>query len=852
MAAFAMSFSRASCYFAAKFARVTRLGLLGWTALTAITPLFAQGWDVSSGTPDPLKDLALVSANGSADIVVDANDYPVVKLAADLFSADVERVTGKRPIVQPGKAASKQIILVGTLGHSPLIDQLAAAGKLGKLDSLRDHWETTLWQMVDQPFPGVDRAFVIVGSDRRGAAYGLMALSEKIGVSPWYWWADVPVKKQGALTISASGPEIQSPSVKYRGIFINDEDWSLIPWVSKTFDPDLKNIGPKTYEKVFELLLRLRLNYLWPAMHPCSTEFASIPENYQLADKYAIVMGSSHCEPMLQNNVWWPKDKGEWRYDVNHDNMLAYWEASATARGADEAVWTLGMRGIHDAPMQGPPGIPDRVALLGQAITDQRALIEKDVSTQWGPVAQCFIPYKEVLPLYDAGLPVPPDVTIVWTDDNFGYFRRLSAPAERDRPGGAGFYYHFEYYGNPRSYSWLGTTAPALAWEEMSKAWNNGAHTLWVINVGGLKPREVGIDFFSRLAWNADASGPDAQPRFLHDFAARTFGPEHADDIAALLGEFYRLGQIHKPEEMDRGWTSRLPADQVAQLQKDYQGLLDREKALAAQIPAESQDAWFELVGYPTQVLAAAGLVFMDDRLAQLGTDAAANQAAVGQMKELIDSQTKVYNEQIAGGKWRYMMPNGNLDAPPGKGNWKSIDWPWMDASDAKPDGPLIDSETGLEVFKGGDFSRKTDQGDAHWAVIEGLGHSGKAVEVVPASLHDSWSSPDGASSAPSLEYDFESKGTDGEAIISFLPTFRVYPGMKLRVAVSVDDAAPALLEVPGSSGTEDERGPVRSVGVRDNRVSLHVPLASLAAGKHTLKIRAVDPGAVIDEIVLP
>jgi hypothetical protein len=828
------------------------LGILGWAAFAVGAPLLADGWEVSASAPDPLKDLSLVTAETPADIVVDANDYPVVKLAADLFSADVERVTGKRPVVQQGKAESRQVILVGTLGHSPLIDQLAAAGRLARLDSLRNHWETTLWQMVDHPFPGVDRAFVIVGSDRRGAAYGLMALSEKIGVSPWYWWADVPAKKQSALTITASGPEIQSPSVKYRGIFINDEDWGLNPWASKTFDPDLKNIGPKTYEKVFELMLRLRLNYLWPAMHPCSREFASLPENYQLADKYAIVMGSSHCEPMLQNNVWWPKDMGEWRYDTNHDNMLAYWEASAKARGADEAVWTLGMRGIHDAPMQGPPGVPAKVALLEQAITDQRGLLEKDVSTQWGPIAQCFIPYKEVLPLYDAGLEVPPDVTLLWTDDNYGYLRRLSSPAERTRPGGAGFYYHISYYGSPRSYTWIDTTAPAMMWEEMNKAWNNDARTIWLVNVGDIKPMEVGIDFLSRLAWNVEAFGPDAQPRFLHDFAARTFGPEHADAIAALLGEFYRLGQIHKPECMDRPWTSRLPAEQVAQLKKDYQALLDGEQALAAQIPAESQDAWVELVGYPARVLGATGLLFMDDRLAQLGIDAAANQAAVGQWKQFLDTQTKAYNEQVAGGKWRYMMPDGNLNSPPQPANWKFIDWPWMDATDAKPDGPPIDSHTGLEVFQGGDFSRKTDAQGVGWAVIAGLGHAGKAVEVVPASLRNSWNFPDDTGKAPTLEYDFESSGDSGEAIISFLPTFRIYPGMKLRIAVGVDDAPPALWEVPGSSGSEDEKGPVRSVGVRDNRVNLHIPLVSLAAGKHTLKIRAVDPGAVIDEIILP
>ncbi|HEU5396419.1 MAG TPA: glycosyl hydrolase 115 family protein, partial [Verrucomicrobiae bacterium] len=410
--------------------------------------------------------VTLAGSQGEATIVTDTNDAAVVQLAANFFADDVQRVTGHRPAVAntPAKAAS--VILAGTLGHSAVIDRLAASGKLADLDKIRGRWEATLWEIVDHPLPGVDRALVIVGSDRRGTAYGFMQLSEKIGVSPWYWWADVPPQHHETLAARVPSPQVDMPGVKYRGFFINDEDWGLNPWASKTFDPKFGNIGPKTYEKVFELMLRLRLNYLWPAMHACSTEFGATPENYLLADKFAIVAGSSHCEPMLCNNVHWnEKEKGPWNYSLNRDTIHSYWEDNVKARSAEEAVWTLGIRGIHDRSMETPPrALPDKIKLVDQVIQDQRELLDRYVATNWGPVAQCFVPYKEVLPIYDAGLKVPDDVTLVWVDDNFGYLRRLSNPAERQRSGGAGVYWHISYYGGPHSYTWIDTTAPALIW----------------------------------------------------------------------------------------------------------------------------------------------------------------------------------------------------------------------------------------------------------------------------------------------------------------------------------------------------------------------------------------------------
>ncbi len=415
-----------------------RLAIQSAALLLAGVSIPAVAFEVEALPAQDTGAVAICDVQSAGAIALDPNDFPVVKLAAELFAADVQRVTGQRPAITD--QAGSPSIIVGTLGHSALVDGLVKRGKLKGADQIKGRWEATLMEIVENPFPGVKRALVITGSDRRGTAYGLMQLSEKIGVSPWYWWADVPVQSQNSIAISVPAPEVSAPAVKYRGIFINDEDWGLFPWAKNTFDPPFKNIGPKTYERVFELMLRLRLNYIWPAMHGCSIEFGSVPENSALADQYGIVTGSSHCEPMLSNNIHWDqKSQGPWNYSSNRDTIYSYWETNAKARRAEEAIWNIGIRGIHDAGMQTPPNdMPGKLSLLNEIFKDQTSLLDQYVTKQWGPVAQCFVPYKEVLPIYDAGLQVPGEATLVWVDDNFGYIRRLGSAREHDRPGGAG------------------------------------------------------------------------------------------------------------------------------------------------------------------------------------------------------------------------------------------------------------------------------------------------------------------------------------------------------------------------------------------------------------------------------
>jgi hypothetical protein len=837
--------------------RIRSLFKLIWkfaTVIGLLTPCLLRAQSAGNVT-------VLSTASNSADtitifggkiactLVVDGEDFPLVQLAANMFADDVERVTGHRLSVTNTAVGSPQLIVVGTLDKSALIQKLVADGKIKDLNKIQGLWEGTLMEMVDKPFPNVDRALVISGSDRRGAAYGLMQLSQLIGVSPWYWWADVPVPRQKALALKVAGTQTDAPAVKYRGIFINDEDWGMNPWASKTFDPKFGNIGPKTYQKVFELMLRLRLNYLWPAMHAVSKEFGSTPENYLLADKYGIVAGSSHCEPMLCNNVHWNETKqGKWNYSLNRDTIHSYWEDNVKARASEEAVWTIGIRGIHDAGMESPPkDVPGRINLMTEVFHDQRELLDNYVAHTWGPVAQCFVPYKEVLPIYDAGLKVPDDVTLVWVDDNFGYIRRLSNPAERTRPGGAGVYWHLSYYGNPHSYTWIDTTAPGLIWEELHKAWENDTRTLWVINVGDIKPMEVGIDYFARLAWAPGNLPFGAQRQFLYDFTKETFGEKLATPIGAMLGKLYWLGTVRKPELMDRSWATSLTPEQARQLGVEYQMLLDEEQSSARQIPADARDAYTELVGFPVHVLVESGQIFLADRKICAGEDVAGSEKQIASLREDLEARVENYNTKVAGGKWNRMMPGlvtgKNLMA------WSSqARWPWGEPTNSHPVVNQHNSE--LKWRHASAWDRASEPGQTNWRAIEGLGPSGNAVALLPVDLKTSWTETN--SNAPTLEYDFESKAGDAEAWIDFLPTFRLYPGMKLRVAVNVDGGAPAIVEVPGSSGAETENGRIRSMAVQDNYVRARVPLPALTAGKHAFKIHAMDPGAVVDGIYLP
>ncbi len=765
----------------------------------------------------------LMYDRAAADIHVEENDFKVAHIAADCLAADIQAVTGVKPRIAPDlTGVSKNLVLIGTLGNSAPIDQLVRAGRLN-VKTIAGKWESFVVATVANPLPGVNSALVIAGSDRRGTAYGVFELSEAIGVSPWVWWEDLRPRHRAALVIAAGAHTKGPPSVKYRGIFINDEDWSFQPWAAKTFEPETNGIGPKTYAKVCELLLRLKANYLWPAMHPCTKPFNSYPQNKIVADDYAIVMGSSHAEPMLRDNVgeWDQQTRGEWDYDRNRDGILSYWEERLRENGRYENVYTIGMRGIHDSAMPGGGSATDKVARLQRVIDDQRVLLARDVNPNVGQVPQIFVPYKEVLALYRNGLKVPADVTLVWPDDNHGYIRELSTPEEQKRPGGAGVYYHVSYWGAPEDYLWLSTTPPALIWEEMRKAYDHGARTVWVLNVGGLKKSAIDMEFFLRMAWDVDAWYETAQSVFLADWAARSFGTEHAPEIAANLDEYYRLNYPAKPEHLLQAQFSDNYNEKQRRLQWFAQ-LVGKTNALYAQMPPEEKDAFYELVVYPIRCSA-----LINEKILSPSADKA--RMAYDQ----IQAETKYYNEQLAGGKWNHMMSASPRNRPVFQ----------KPAVNTNTESVPNDEETTAAgnrciSIEAAHAARKVDGGGAAWKAIAGLGRSGNSITLLPTTAN--------SLGAAELAFDFTAP-TAGVAnvFVYCIPTHAIYPGSQLRYSESID-------EVPQQTVDIDTAEFSREWGVNVLRAAaIGTTAHMLGEGKHTLKLRPLDPGVVFDKVVI-
>ena len=787
----------------------------------------APAAELSVGHEDSPGAVRLVLGQTVADIYYDAKDAKLIGIAAGLLAGDVERVTGKKPRVvsDPGRLGADAVI-VGSVGHSALIDRLIAEGKIDAA-GISGQWETSRLQVVTRPLPNVERALVIVGSDRRGTAYGVFTLSAAIGVSPWYWWADVTPDHQDALVVKPQSRQEGPPSVKYRGIFINDEDWGLEPWAAKTFEPAQGNIGPKTYEKVFELLLRLKGNYLWPAMHPVSTEFGRIPANLSLADDWGIVMGASHTEAMNRNNVAWPTEgTGEWRYDTNSANLLAYWEQWARLRGPYEAVWTLGLRGVHDSAMLGPSDPDARKSLVEQAIGGQRELLRKYVNPDLGQVPQLFAPYKEVLELYQRGMKVPDDVTMLWTDDNFGYIRQLSTPEEQQRSGAAGIYYHISYLGRPRSYVWLNTTPPALIWEEMTKAYAYGANRIWVANVGDIKPGEIGMEFWLRLGWDIHAYDRLSVAHYLTDWATREFGREQGPAIAGVMSRYYRLGFARKPEAMDT--VSFNPAEAVQRL-ADYDALVQAAGELNGRLPANRRDAFYELVLYPVKICALLNHVF-------LGADSAAAMQQIG-------VETDYYNETLAGGKWRYTMTTKGTTNPTYAFLWPTDPVPAPAAASA----PAATPELSVNA---GHFTRSLARGGSEWLPVAGLGRNADALTVFPTTTPSITQPGQITAQAPELDYDFVSAGAGSVQVTVYaVPTHRINATRGLRYAVAIDDQPPQLVDFEQASG--DSTNPVWQQDVIHNASVTRTQHPLARPGPHTLRVFMVDPGVVLEKFVV-
>lgn len=637
---------------------------------------------------NPVRDgVPLVRGGIATNVYIDKDDADVVRIAAEDFCEDVYRVTDEQPeLVTSSSNLSGSAVIIGTLGESDGVDACVANCDISEdVEKLSDESECFVIQTVETPLPGVRSAVLIIGSDRRGTAFGVYELSKQIGVSPWYWWADVAPDSQETIVVESGSYRYGPPSVTYRGIFLNDEDFGLRPWASETFAPeeaaDRPGLGPKTYAKIFELLLRLKANTIWTAMHPNTKAFYRYPENAEVADKYAIVVGTSHCEPMHRNNVdEWEDAFGEWNYATNGDRIREYWRERVEDVANDENIFTIGMRGIHDSGMPGGDSRDGQVELLQQVLDDQREMLDEVHDRQVDAVPQVFCLYKEVLDLYRGELDIPEDVCLMWPNDSHGYLRELPTEMERERVGGSGIYYHLSYWGRPHDYLWLSSIPLGLIKAEMGKAYDAGAQEFWIVNVGDIKPTEKEMEFFLNLAWDIDAVRSESASRWLEDWATREFGAAHAGATAEILAEYYRLSLARKPEHM--GWSTVYPntepddpafslthGDEARRRIEAFEQLIDRAEEIYEALSEDRQPAFYELVLYQVRCAGAMSEKFLHAARSRLyagqGRTTANRYAELTERaRTRIAADTRYYNEELVGGKWEGMMSDHPRDLP--------------------------------------------------------------------------------------------------------------------------------------------------------------------------------------------
>ena len=642
-------------------------GLIGCAAHAALGDTSLLG----SGTKD---DVILVQAGTAAPLYVSAADWPGVQRAAHDLQADFARVTGVKPACSTAAPGAGPVaLLVGTIGRSPLIDGLIASGKLS-VTEVNGKWESFVIATVDQPLPGVGRALVVAGSDKRGTIYGIYEISQQIGVSPWYWWADVPATHRDTIAFKPGRRVAGEPSVRYRGIFLNDEAPDLTNWVRAKYGPaplgenppipaGVANYGHEFYGHLFELMLRLRANYLWPAMWNNAFN-EDDPANAPLADEYGIVMGSSHQEPMVRAQKEWDrrylKTLGTWNYATHPDVLENFWREGVRRNKNFENIVTMGLRGANDTEMA--PGGPDaNRALLEKIVDRQRDILRAEVNPDITQVPQMWCLYKEVQEFFEHGMRVPDDVTLLWAEDNWGNIRRLPTAAERKRPGGAGIYYHFDYHGSPRSYQWLNTSPLPKIWEQMSLAKQYGADRIWIVNVGHFKGYEFPLEYFLGLAWDTNRWTSGNFDVFTNAWAEREFGPEHAGEIAEIMTRYAKYNGRRKPEMLAPDTYSLTSYREAETVVADYQEIATEADGLLKALPEAKRDAFYQLVWFPAKAGALVNELYLAAGrnalyAAQGRASAAAQAAETRKLFEQFQAMVAHYNGPFADGKWAHFM----------------------------------------------------------------------------------------------------------------------------------------------------------------------------------------------------
>ncbi|WP_339881448.1 glycosyl hydrolase 115 family protein [Polaribacter vadi] len=809
---------------------------------------------------------AIVNNNEATAIYLSDNDYEGVKKIAQKFQEDIERVTNMKPSIISNEIPSNgTAIIVGTIGNSNLIDQLIEEKKL-EVSLVKGKWETFLIQTIKNPFEGVEEALVIVGSDKRGTIYGMFDVSYEIGVSPHHFWADVPSKKKENVFITRGSYTKGSPKVKYRGIFINDEAPALSGWAFEKFG----GFNAEFYDHVFEYILRMKGNYLWPSMWG-RMFYENDPQNPILANEYGIVMGTSHHEPLTRAHAEWQRfGKGEWNYNTNPEGLRKFWTEGMERRGNTETIVTVGMRGDGDEAMSEGTA----TELLETIVKDQRKIIEDVTGKPAEETPQMWALYKEVQDYYDQGMQVPDDVTLLLCDDNWGNIRKLPALDAKPRKGGYGIYYHYDYVGGPRNYKWINTTQIERVWEQMHLAYEHNADRVWIVNVGDIKPMEFPIEFFLDYAWNPEKWNADNLQDYYTEWAEKQFGSQFAEDIADMLRKYTKYNARRKPELLNIPVYNLTYFNEAEKIVEDYNLLAKKAKDLKQKLPRDYHDAFYQLVEHP--IIASANLNELylateKNKLYATEGKVIANTYAE-KVKELFvkDSlMTKYYHEELANGKWNHMMSQTHI----GYDNWQQPRFNVM------PETILVDENTEIEVayektvasidlvtpsdakgfiekngyisMEAHHFSSKTEPESFQWEVVENLGKSGSSVISLPIKKGRVVLNED----SPKLSYNvhFQNKGKV-KVHAYFSPTINYSTREGMYYGLSFDNEMPTQVNYDIDPLIFNYNGKVPSNwqnNVSDNIKVITAEFEINKTGNHILNYYRVDEGLVLQKIVI-
>ncbi|GCC50318.1 glycosyhydrolase [Chryseotalea sanaruensis] len=821
----------------------------------------AQTTSTSVNSDKTENNFSIIFAEEAVPILTTNTDHVSILHAVKNLQLDILAVTDKKPeLVSDKLPKTKTVIIAGTIGKNSFIDQLVTSKKLHVSD-VSGKWETYIIQVIEKPFKGIDRALVIAGSDKRGTIFGVYEISKQIGVSPWNWWADVTPTKNKNVSIAAVRQYSGEPAVKYRGIFINDEQPALGGWVKENYG----GFNSKFYTKVFELILRLKGNFLWPAMWGQSF-YTEDPLNPKLADEYGVVISTSHHEPMMRAHVEWQRyNKGKWNYATNEVALREFWREGITRMGDYESVVTLAMRGDGDEPMSEDSNI----ALLQKIVADQRAIIEEVTKRKVTETPQVWALYKEVQDYYDKGMRVPDDVTLLLCDDNWGNIRKLPQVGEKPRAGGYGIYYHFDYVGGPRNYKWINTNPIERVWEQMHLAYEHKATELWIVNVGDIKPMEFPISFFLDYAWNPTTIKADELLTYTEQWCAQQFGNNYAKEIAPLLSLYLKYNGRVKPELLNEKTYSLQNYNEFETVVNEYQQLRTKAEALAGKLDASKQEAYYQLILHP--IIASANLYELYYNVA-LNHQAAANNDAkangyADKAKENYkkDSLITIEYHTRNNGKWNHMMSQTHIgytywQQPPvnkmpevkyvttGSLQTSKDTPPSLDASNLVPTSSIknifIERDQYVSI-EADHYTHASNTSGITWQVLPNHGKTGSAITAFPVTAPEQSLS----SSSPHLAYEFYSYSADTATLqLFFSPTLNFHHRKEgLQYAVSIDDEQAQIfsLNKEDSDPRYWNRWAANNIIIKTSSHQLAKP------GKHTIKFWMIHAGPVLQKLVL-